>query len=167
MLCKGLNAIKPILPIPKQQELLDEIQIFIENNDLYIKTNHINYLKKAFFDFVFEFLRLESVMRIFPLSEVNTNKVLDSLTKKEIRAVLKWESEIKKGVARYLFMPEECDPIRAYKWPLSAVDAEYFYAIYRGILSQYAQRYRKDSRYTNAFVYLDSINYFTRNTGRK
>ena len=167
LLCKGLNAIKPILPIPKQQELLDEIQIFIENNDLYIKTNHINYLKKAFFDFVFEFLRLESVMRIFPLSEVNTNKVLDSLTKKEIRAVLKWESEIKKGVARYLFMPEECDPIRAYKWPLSAVDAEYFYAIYRGILSQYAQRYRKDSRYTNAFVYLDSINYFTRNTGRK
>lgn len=167
LLCKGPNAVKPILPASKQQELLDEIQIFVENNDLYIKGNRTNDLKRVFFDFAFEFLRLESVMRIFPLSGVNTKVTLDPLTKKEIRAVLKWESEIKTGVTRYLYMPEKCDPVRAYKWPLSAADAEYFYAIYGGILSRYAQRYRDDFRYANALSYLNSIKHFSRSAGRK
>ena len=167
LLCKGPNAIKPVLPQSKQQELLDEIQIFVENNDMYIKANRTNDIKRAFFDFAFDFLRLESVMRIFSLSGVNTKMTLDPLTKKEIRAVLKWESEIKTGITRYLYMPEECDPVRAYKWPLSANDAEYFDAIYGGILSRYAQRYRDDFRYANALSYLNSIKHFSRSTGRK
>lgn len=167
LLCKGPNAVKPILPASKQQELLDEIRIFVENNDLYIKGNRTNDLKRVFFDFAFEFLRLESVMRIFPLSSVNTKMTLDPLTKKEIRAVLKWESEIKTGITRYLYMPEECDPVRAYKWPLSATDAEYFGAIYSGILSRYAQRYRDDFRYANALSYLNSIKHFSHSAGRK
>ncbi len=167
LLCKGPNAVKPILPPSKQQELLDEIQIFVENNDLYIKSNRTNDLKRVFFDFAFEFLCLESVMRIFPLSGVNPKMTLDPLTKKEVRAVLKWENEIKTGITRYLYMPEECDPIRAYKWPLSAADAEYFDAIYGGILSRFAQRYRDDFRYANALSYLNSIKHFSRRAGRK
>ncbi len=167
LLCKGPNAIKPVLPQSKQQELLDEIRIFIENNDMYIKANRTNDIKRAFFDFAFDFLRLESVMRIFSLSGVNTKMTLEPLTKKEIRAVLKWESEIKTGITRYLYMPEECDPVRAYKWPLSANDAEYFDAIYGGILSRHAQRYRDDFRYANALSYLNSIKHFSRSTGRK
>ena len=134
---------------------------------MYIKANRTNDIKRAFFDFAFDFLRLESVMRIFSLSGVNTKMTLDPLTKKEIRAVLKWESEIKTGITRYLYMPEECDPVRAYKWPLSANDAEYFDAIYGGILSRYAQRYRDDFRYANALSYLNSIKHFSRSTGRK
>lgn len=167
LLCKGPNAIKPVLPQSKQQELLDEIQIFVENNDMYIKANRTNDIKRAFFDFAFDFLRLESVMRIFSLSGVNTKMTLDPLTKKEIRAILKWESEIKTGITRYLYMPEECDPVRAYKWPLSASDAEYFDAIYGGLLSRYAQRYRDDFRYSNALSYLNSIKHFSRSIGRK
>lgn len=167
LLCNGPNAVKPILPVSKQQELLDEIQIFIENNELYIKGNRTNDLKRVFFDFAFEFLRLESVVRIFPLSGVNTKMTLEPLTKKEIRSVLRWESEIKTGITRYLYMPEECDPVRAYKWPLSATDAEHFDAIYGGILSRYAQRYRDDFRYANALSYLNSIKHFSHNTRRK
>lgn len=167
LLCKGPNAVKPLLPVSKQQELLDEIQIFVENNDLYIKSNRINDLKRVFFDFVFEFLRLGSVMRIFPLSGVNTKMTLDPLTKKEIRAVLKWEGELKPGITRYLYMPEECDPVHSYKWPLSAADAEYFDEIYAGILSRYAQRYSDDFRYKNALSYLNSTKYFSRKTGGK
>ena len=167
LLCKGPNAVKPILPPSKQQELLDEIQIFVENNDLYIKNNRTNDLKRVFFDFAFEFLRLESVMRIFPLSGVNPKMTLDPLTKKEVRAVLKWENEIKTGITRYLYMPEECDPARAYKWPLFAADAEYFDVIYGGILFRFAQRYRDDFRYANALSYLNSIKHFSRSAGRK
>lgn len=167
LLCKGPNAIKPVLPKSKQQELLDEIQIFIENNDLYIKTNRTRDLKREFFNFVFEFLRLESVMRIFPLSGVNTKLASDSLTKKEIRAVLKWESEIKTGISRYLYLPEKCDPVRLYKWPLSATDSEYFDAIYGGLLYRYAQRYRDDFRYANALSYLNSIKHFSRSAGKR
>ena len=167
LLCKGPNVIKPVLPQSKQQELLDEIQIFVENNDMYIKANRTNDIKRAFFDFAFDFLRLESVMRIFSLSGVNTKMTLDPLTKKEIRAILKWESEIKTGITRYLYMPEECDPVRAYKWPLSASDAEYFDAIYGGLLSRYSQRYRDDFRYSNALSYLNSIKHFSRSIGRK
>lgn len=83
LLCNGPNAVKPILPVSKQQELLDEIQIFVENNELYIKGNRTNDLKRVFFDFAFEFLRLESVVRIFPLSGVNTKMTLEPLTKKK------------------------------------------------------------------------------------
>lgn len=167
LLCKGPNAVKPILPPSKQQEFLDEIQIFVENNNLYIKNNRTNDLKRVFFDFTFEFLRLESVMRIFPLFGVNPKMTLDPLTKKEVRAVLKWENEIKTGITRYLYMPEKCDPMRAYKWPLSATDAEYFDAIYGGILSRFAQRYRDDFRYANALSYLNSIKHFSHRAGRK
>jgi len=167
LLCKGPNTIKPVLPQSKQQELLDEIQVFVENNDVYIKANRTNDIKRAFFDFAFDFLRLESVMRIFTLSGVNTKMSLDPLTNKEIRTVLKWESEVRTGITRYLYMPEECDPVRAYKWPLSATDAEYFEPIYGGILTRYAQRYREDFRYANALSYLNSINHFSRSGGRK
>ena len=170
LLCSGTNAVKPVLPMSKRQELLDEIQIFVENNELDIKGNRTNNLIAAFFAFAFEFLRLESVMRIFPLNDVSKEFSIDPLPQKEIRAVLKWESEIKTGITRYLYMPEECDPVRAYKWPLKGVDAEYFDEIYFGILSQYAnreQKYHGDSRYTKALSYLNSINHFSRNTGKK
>ena len=106
-------------------------------------------------------------MRIFPLSGVNPKMTLDPLTKKEVRSVLKWENEIKTGITRYLYMPEECDPVRAYKWPLSATDAEYFDVIYGGILSRFAQRYRDDFRYANALSYLNSIKHFSHRAGRK
>ena len=167
LLCKGPNAIKPVLPLSKQQELLDEIQVFIENNDMYITTNRTKDIKRVFFDFAFDFLRLESVMRIFGLSGINTKMSLEPLTSKEIRTVLKWEDEVRRGIVRYLYMPEECDPAHAYKWPLSGTDAEYFGSIYGGILTRYAQRYHVDFRYANAIAYLNSTKHFARIGKRK
>ncbi len=171
LLCKGPNAAKP-LPVPKQQELLGEIRVFVDNNELYIKSKKINDLKREFFHFVLEFLRLGSVMRIFPLSGVNTELTLnpDPLTKKEIRAVLKWEGEIKSGIMRNLIMPEKCDPDRAHRWPSSVTDAEYFDEIYGGILLRYANRYMSDHddfRYKNAYAYLDATKHFSRRAGGK
>ena len=165
LLCKGVGAIKPILPESKQQELLDEVQVFLENNDVYIKGKRLKELSREFFDFVFDFVRLESVMRIFTLSGVNTKMTLDPLTTKEIRAVLKWEKEVRNGISRYLYMPEECDPARAYRWPLDASKAEYFWEIYDGILKRYGIRYSADERYANAYNHLKSVNYFSAGTG--
>ena len=167
LLCKGTNAIKPILPLSKQREILDEIQIFVDNNDVYIRGNAKKDMYRVFMDFVFEFLHLESVMRISPLVGVNKEPTLEPLSKAEIRRVVKWEGEIKTGVARYLYMPEESDPERSYKWPLNSSDAEYFDSIYAGVLMRYAQRYKKDFSYLNAVSYLNSIDYFSRSYGRK
>lgn len=165
LLCKGAGAVKLVLPDSKQQELLDEVQVFLENNDEYIKGKRLKDLRRAFFDFVFDFVRLDSVMRIFPLSGVNTKMTLDPLTTKEIRAALKWEKEVRSGISRYLYMPEECDPARAYKWPLSPVDAEYFWQIYEGILNRFGQRYTSDFRYANAVNHLKAIKHFSSAAG--
>ena len=165
LLCKGVGAIKPVLPESKQQELLDEVQVFLENNDVSIKGKRLKELSREFFDFVFDFVRLESVMRIFTLSGVNTKMTLDPLTTKEIRAVLKWEKEVRSGISRYLYMPEECDPARSYRWPLDASKAEYFWEIYDGILKRYGIRYTADERYANAYNHLKSINHFSAGTG--
>lgn len=165
ILCKGPSAIKPSLPESKQQELLDEVQVFLENNDEYIKKKRLNDLKREFFDFVFDFVRLESIMRIFTLTGVNTKMTLDQLTPKEIRAVLKWEKDVRSGIVRYLYMPEECDPAKAYRWPLDASKSEYFLEIYDGLLLRYGIRFETDERYANAHNYLKSINHFSSNTG--
>lgn len=167
ILCKGASAIKPVLPESKQQELLDEVQVFIENNEEYIRGKRLKDLRREFFDFVFDFVRLDSVMRIFSLSGVNTKMTLDPLTTKEIRTVLKWEKDVRGGIARYLYMPEECDPKRTYRWPLDATRAEYFWNIYDGILLRHSIRYTSDERYANAYYYLRTINHFSSSTGKR
>ena len=167
LLCKGSSAVKPVLPQAKQQEILDEVQIFMQNNDVFIRENRISNLKSAFFDFVFDFLRLESIMRMFPLTGVNPKVCPDPLKPNEIRATLQWESRVREGITRYLYMPEECDPIHAYRWPLNAEKAEYFEPIYSGILTRYGRRYTKDSHYSNAIAYLNKTHRFAYSNGRK
>lgn len=167
LLCTGPGAVRPVLPVSKQKEILEEVQVFAENNELPIRKKNTKELQPALFDFVFSFLRLDSVMRIFPLSGVNTGLSLNPLTKEEIAAVLQWESELRGGVTRYLYMPEECEPAKNYRWPLAAENAEYFYPVYSGLLSSFERHYSKDFRYKNALLYLDSIHFFSRKTGRK
>lgn len=164
LLCKGTGAIRPVLSGVKQQELLDEVQIFLENNDGYIKSRRIKDMKREFFDFVFNFLRLDSVMRIFTLNIVKASSKIEPFTTKEIRAVLKWEKEVREGISRYLYMPKECDPDKAYKWPAIASDSEYFWPIYEGILDQYGKRCSADSAYPNAVSYLKSVKPFSNGT---
>lgn len=159
-LCKGPSAVKPVLPVSKQQELFDEVQVFLENNDQYMKEKRLKDLRRAFFDFAFDFIRLDSVMKIFPLSGVNTKMTLESLNAKEIRATRKWEKEVRSGVSRYLYMPEKCNPSKAYIWPLSPAEAEYFWPIYAGILDRFSKRYSADYRYANAINYLNSVKHF-------
>lgn len=160
LLCKGPSALKPVLPLSKQQEILDEVQIFLSDNDQYLKINSEKDLRRVYIDFVFEFLRLESVMRIFSLSGVNKKITTDPLTPKESRNVMRWEKELRTGISRYLYMPEKCDPDKAYRWPLDAVKAEYFFELYEAILFRYGQVFKKDFRYANAVSYLRSIRHF-------
>lgn len=161
ILCREPNEIKPPLRLPeaKQQELLDEVQIFSETNEEYIKRNQVKKLEGKFFEFVFEFLRLDSVMKIFGLSGVNTKSGDPQLSEGEKQAVTKWEREVRSGIIRYLNMPAECDPEGCYSWPGTPKDAEHFWPIYEGVLSGYCNRCR-DVRYKKAIDYLNKQKYF-------
>ncbi|BCI60365.1 ATP-binding protein [Solibaculum mannosilyticum] len=166
ILCKESSALKPTLPRSKQQEMLDEVQIYLENNQQFIRANSFKDLQRTFLDFIFDFLRLDSVMRIFPLEGVNKKfDLMDTkLTPKETRIVLRWEKDIRSGICRYLYMPEECEPQKAYRWPLNPTDSECFWMLYGKMLKRYATKMmlRKDgdARYANALDYLNSIKFF-------
>lgn len=160
-LCRGVGAVRPTLPVTKQRELLDEVYVFLQNHDLMIRNKQINNLKSAFFRFAFDFLRLQSVMRIFELKGISVQLTVDPPKKREIRNILRWESDVRGLIARYLYMPQECEPIRAYTWLPDATKAQYFWEIYAGILLAFANQY-KDSRYRNAMAYLDTIKHFSK-----
>lgn len=160
LLCSSSQAIKPQLTESKQQELLDEVQIFVDNNDALIKANRIRDLRREFFNFVFDFLHLSSLMRIFPPILVSARMSLKPIGPKEQRAAIRWEKEIRGGMVKYLYMPEKCDPDKFYRWPLNPTDAEYFWPIYEGILYRYGQRNTKDYRYINAVSFLRANHYF-------
>ena len=171
LLCRGTNAIKPILPHAKQQEILDEVQCFLSDNDQIIKANERGNLKSAFARFVSQFIRLNSVMRIFPLSGVSKKFPIDELPERDKRAVIKWEKELRKGISRYLYMPEKCDPDKAYRWPADPARAEYFWNIYELLLKNYSRGYSRqhgEAHYENAVAYLKSLKHFDPIThGRK
>ena len=166
ILCKGPGAVRPMLPAAKQQELLDEVQIFLSDSEGFLKQNSTRELTQAFLDFVFEFLRLDSVMRIFALNGVKTVKTDDPLPQKECRIILNWEKELRAGICRYLYMPQQCEPDKAYRWPVDATKAEYFWELYEALLTRYGQTY-EDERYRIAVKYLKSIKHFEGTSGRK
>lgn len=161
-LCKGPNALTPALPRAKQQEILDEVQIFLTDQDDVIRSGNKRALFHAFTQFTLAFLRLKSLMRVFPLRGVS--KTLPApgktITDTEKRKVLQWEKSLRKAICRYLFMPEKCDPAKAYNWPRIPEQSEYFWDIYRLILWKHARTF-PDSSYENAVAYLESIKHFS------
>lgn len=167
LLCAGPAALRPALPPAKRQELLEEVQLFLEENEQLLRARRAADLERVFFDFVFSFLRLDSVLRIFPPVGVSAKCSPDPLTPKEIRAAVRWEGELRPAIARYLHMPAECDPAGAYRWPLSPEDAQYFGEILGGLLFRYAQRRRDDDRWMNAVSYLRSAGFFAGPRGRR
>ena len=158
ILCKGNSALKPVLPAYKQQEILDEVQIFMLNNRENIMNRDRNRLKISYFEFVIDFLKLDGILKMFTLQTVPKGLIMTPLTAKQGREALQWEQEIRPCISRFLFMPEECDPIGAYKWPINPESAQYFRPIYAGILDRYAKEY-KDFRFSNALDYLNSIHH--------
>lgn len=158
-LCKSPRALKPLLPISKQQEMLDEVSIFITNNDELIKRNRIKDLKEAFFSFVYEFLRLNSVMKVYTLNGVD-DSFIDDLSSDEQKIALKWEKEVRQGVSRYLNMPEDCNAIKAYHWPLDPTRSQYFWEIYEKMIWLYACKNMSVTKYLRVYGYLNSINHF-------
>ena len=167
LLCTGSTALRPAVPESKWSELLDYVHIFVENNDELIRQKKKNELLKAFGGFVFDFLRLDSVMRIFPLKNVNPLLTMDPLKPKEVRAVLAWERELRPAVMRYLFMPEECNPKRGYSWPVKAENAEYFWQVYAMLLFWYSSNRTPDYRYRNAYDYLEAAGHFRPATSKR
>lgn len=159
-LCRGSSALKPILSVSKQQELLGEVKSFLECNEDYLNEQCLDKLKYIFFEFVFNFVRLKSIMNIFPLFGVSTGWGVMELTDMEVKKIVEWERKVREGISKYLYMPLECNPKGAYKWPIASSDAEFFWQIYKGVLYGFCVRYKTDSRYVNAFSYLEKIGHF-------
>ncbi|MBR0485413.1 MAG: ATP-binding protein [Oscillospiraceae bacterium] len=159
---------RPTLSLPeaKSQELLNDIQIFMNENGKFLKTCTPREAMNCFGEFAFQFLKLESVFRICRLNRVTGKMLLPSetLSEKEKMTVLQWEKELRNAVMRYLIMPETCDPSGAYRWPQKVSDAEYFWPVYGKILSCYAQRLEThrlyECRYSNAVEFLISRKHF-------
>ncbi len=164
MLCTGAGALP--LPATKQKELLQEVQAFTRNYDAWIRRSEMRNLEDAFFEFAFDFLQLDSVMRMCEVRNgLPKEMILMPPPKKgEIRKMLEWEGNVRALITRYLRLPKVCEPSHNYEWTSDATKAEYFWAIYHGILHAYAYRYcdTKDCRYMNAMNYLDSIHHFNR-----
>lgn len=165
LLCKGATALKPTLPNAKQQEILDAVQSFLSDNDQILRENARGLIKRAFAHFIIQFIRLDSVIKIFPLKGVRKDLpgLNDDLTKEECKNIVSWEKELRKGISRYLYMPEECEPDKAYRWPADPSKAEYFLKMYELILDAYSRSYRSqtgDCRYQNAVAYLRDLKFF-------
>ncbi len=160
ILCEGRLALNPALPSTKRQEILDQVRIFADNNDPYIRERKQNELEDSFYDFASAFIGLESILKVFPLEGISTGK--DPLKPKEVALVVRWEKEVRAAVGKYLNMPESCDPDRAYRWPADPSSAEYFWEVYVFLLGKYAERYKADSCYFNAMVHLNTTGYFNR-----
>lgn len=165
LLCKGPGAVKPLLPMSKQQEILDEVQVFLADNSACIRAGDLKGQEKALMGFIFEFLRLGSVMRIFELTGLPKTPVMgkEGLALKDKRKIVRWEKELRAGLCRYLYMPEKCDPDKAYRWPADGSASEYFWPVYEGLLVWYGRRMsgtQRDAQYANAVAYLQSIKGF-------
>ena len=159
---------KPTLSLPEEkiQELLNDVQIFMNENGTFLKTCTLREAMRCFGEFAFRFLRLESVFRICRLTRVTGKMLLpsDTLSEKEKMTILQWEKELRGAVMRYLIMPETCEPSGAYRWPQKASDAEYFWPVYGKIFSYYAERLEThrlyECRYSNAADFLISRKHF-------
>ena len=162
ILCSSSLALTPALPPDKQKEILDRVKVFASDNDEEIREGKTKALRIAFSGFLTDFLNMESVLKIFPLKGVADEIISRPLNAKEIAAVTRWEKEVREAVLKFLYMPEQCDPVKAYRWPLKPYDAEYFWEIYPMILEGFARRYTADFRYDNALGYLNTSGYFAR-----
>ncbi|MBQ9082754.1 MAG: ATP-binding protein [Clostridia bacterium] len=161
VLCTGPNALA--LNTAKQKEMLQEVLAFTRNYDGWIRRSEKRNLQGAFFAFAFDFIQLNSVMRMCEVRNgLPTQMLLDQPKKSEIRKMQEWESNVRALITRYLHMPKECNPSRSYEWTTDATKAAYFWEIYAGILEAYAYHYRdtKDWRYVNAVTYLKNIHHF-------
>lgn len=164
LLCQGKTKLTPELPVSKQNEILETVQVFCVANASALRSGNMTEITRLFAEFVMEFLKLRGVFKVFPLSGVPEKASLDPLKPKEARAVLRWEKELRQGICRYLFMPMETEPAKAYRWPADPTAAEYFWPIYKMILGRYAKAY-PDYRYSNAFEHLDKMNLFSPKRG--
>lgn len=162
ILCRGTTALNPPLPDTKRQEILSQVHNFVENNEFYIRNNQKGRLETSFCEFVFFFLGLESILKVFPLGGVNTGFTLDPPTSKEASAIMRWEKTIRSNLCKYLAMPEVCDPVKVYRWPVDPCTAEYFWEIYAMLLSHYGRMKQEDYRYANAAFYLAKSGYYKR-----
>lgn len=160
-LCSGGTALKPLLPECKRKEILEDVLVFKEENDYLISNHDTDNAKILLFNFFFDFLKLHSLMRVFPLTGVSGEADCDAFSKKEERIVIRWEKDVRGAVKGYLYMPEKCEPIKAYIWPKDATSAEFFWDIYEGLMLCYAQNHT-DIQYMNAYHYLRSTGFFTR-----
>lgn len=167
-LCDPVSGIRPLLPSSKQEQILDEVRSFCEQNEKLIKNGEIKALKGVFGKFTLQFLRLDSVFRIHKLKSIPSKMVVDDpvtgksgLTREQIREAVSWEKSIRESIKKYLYMPSEWDPVKNYTWPANGEKAEFFWDIYMRILFAYARKYMdKSYGFMNAMGYLEENGFF-------
>ena len=169
VLCEGTGAVKPALPKAKQQEILDQVQVFLQDNDHAIRTGNKRNLKDPLAAFILSFLRLDGVMRVFSPFDVEPKVYLDvkEIPKKQVLAAVRWEKALRGGICRYLYMPEECEPAKAYRWPVDGTDSELFWDVYQSILAEYGDSFAPNGQYRAAYQILVHIDHFTDCAGGK
>ena len=152
-----------ILSEDKIQEIILDISVFFENSaSLFEKNNH-NRLKGVYRDFMFDFLRLTSVFKIFPLNIVDHLDLFSTPKQKDINEALRWGKNIKEVIGQYLVMPLEVDPVSHYSWPSNPYQAELFNDIFHDILFSYSQKYWSmtgSDKYQIAIDILNSQKFF-------
>ena len=157
----------PALPADKEQELLEAVQVFLEENDTLLKERNEKELLVRFLDFTLDLLGLSAIMRIF--TPERGNEELDgfeNMDRRQKTAAVSWEKQVRAGVEKYLVMPLECDPAGAYRWPVEPCKAQHFDRLYPLLLMRYAQAYTDGFGITNAVLFLRESGWFTKMAGR-
>ncbi|GEM_PF-741716 len=161
LICKGKFALAPMLPEDIQFEIREDIRIFVDTVSMLIKSNDFIALRREFFDFVFDFLKLDGVFCLFEIRGVKDSLIeLNSVKNAEAKKIISWEKDLRTALLGYLVMPEKVEPISGYTWKTVVSDAEFFWEIYDMILRRFANRNIGKMEYRRAINYLKSINYF-------
>lgn len=166
-LCVGKFALNPVLPEDIRQEIRDDVRVFVEDNDFLIQTGDKKGLQREFINFVFDFLKLEGLFQVFELRNVKNAMIeMEKILTKEIKNIMVWEFNLRKGILRYLVMPENAEPLKTYKWPSVSSEAEYFWEIYEEIIKRYAIKNMNQMKYMRAYKCLLAMDHFI-NKGKK
>ena len=166
----------------KVQELLFQVECFIDDNKELISTGKYSKLMDKYNEFVVSFLKLWGIFNMIPMSvsgskdigstkprsksDLKMDKITKSLDEKmgdvnsnKVKKYHEWEESFRNVVKKYLCMPLICDG-DVLKWPYNSSDSEYFEEIYIGLLRYMANRYSSEnSDNPNHNKYKDAVSY--------
>ena len=116
------------LPYDKIEEIKTELRPFFEDCHDELRTSNYKQLTYALRGLLFNFLHLNSIFKIYPLT--NVDKKFDLMAKDDKKAckkVITWAREIKKLLGQYVVMPEKAE---TETWGRDPLKAQYYDEIF-------------------------------------